>query len=222
MGLSLMVVASMSSCGGSGGSSSSSGCFGAIPEMLDSYKAKEQKIKSETNANNYGKMQEEADALKKKTAEEVEKVAVSLDGKELNCSVDEAYLKIEEPVKIKFDKMNEIYPWYKFDMKIVAANDIPLKADPSRLKQYPVDGNDKTKVLLPVNLEYLDKDGNVVKEIKTVGNLVAENDGTTAIVKAGTPFVTDYTIAVSGDLLGAESIRFVVNPEKEPTIVPVF
>lgn len=112
---------SLSSCGGSGSSSSSNRCFGEIPGIIDSYKNKEQKIKSETNANNFGKKLEEADALEKKTAEEVEKIAVNLDGKELDCSIDETILKINQPVKIKFKEMNKIYPMYVLDTEVVAA-----------------------------------------------------------------------------------------------------
>lgn len=221
-GLCLFMAMSLSSCGGSS-SSSSTGCFGKIPGMIDSYKNKNQKIKSETNEKNFGKKLEEADALEKETAVDVEKVAISLDGKELDCSMDEVYLKKNNPVKIKFEKMNGIYPWYKFDTEVVAATDIPLKVnDTSRLKQYPIDGIDKTKVLMPVKMEYLDKDGNVVKQINSVGNFRAENDGKTAVIKAGTPIVFHETIAVSEDLLGAESIRFILDLDKEPNIVPDF
>ncbi len=214
---------SLSSCGGSGSSSSSNRCFGEIPGIIDSYKNKEQKIKSETNANNFGKKLEEADALEKKTAEEVEKIAVNLDGKELDCSIDETILKINQPVKIKFKEMNKIYPMYVLDTEVVAAQDIPLKIDdPSSLKQYPIDGIDKTKVLMPVALDFIDKDGNVVKHVDSVGNFRADNDGNQAVIKTGTPIVFHYTIPVSNEMVGAESIRFVVDPDRKPNIVPDF
>lgn len=219
-GLCLIAGISLSSCGGSEGSSSSKGCFGAIPQKIDSYKQKSDEIKSGLNEKNYEKKYKEDMDLKNKTAAEVEALAKELDGKELTCTVDEQTLKIVQPVKIKFDQMNNLYPWFKFDTEIVAANDLVLKADPSRLKQASVFKDQEIRpVKMPVSLEYLDKDGNVVKEVKSVGSFTAENDGTTAVIKSGTPLNIEHTIAVNSDMIGAESIRFVIDLDKEPYIL---
>lgn len=215
VGLSILVVASMSSCGESTGTSSSNGCFGQIPGMIDSYKTKLNKIKSKENDKNYEAIYEQTEALTNEVSAEIEKVAIEMDGKELQCNVDEACLKINKPVKIKFKSMNKVWPWYEFDTEVVAAKDLVLKADPSKLKQSRV----YDKVRMPVNLEYLDKEGNVVKTIESVGNFEAEDDGETAVIKAGTPIEFSYTIAVTEELLDAESIRFVVDLDKEPYII---
>lgn len=220
VGLCLFVGLTLPSCGDSAGSSSSKGCFGDIPNKIESYQQKSEKIKSGMSEKNYEKKKKEDMDLQNKTAAEIEAIAKELDGKELVCIVDENCLKIVQPVKIKFDSMNKFYPWFKFDTEIVAANDMILKADPSRLKQPAVFKDQEIRpVKMPVMLEYLDKDGNVVKEEKSIGSFPAENDGKTAVIKAGTPLNIEHTIAVNSDLIGAESIRLVIDLDKEPYIL---
>ena len=187
-GLFLLATAAMTSCGGSGASSSSD-CFGGIPEMLASY-------------------EQESD----------EKAATELNGKEISCAVDEAQLKVEAPVTLAYESMNNVRPVFRFGGKVVAAKDLTLKADPSDLAGEELLSGAQVviSVKMPVAVDFLDKDGNVIHHINDIGTLEAANDGTTAVVKAGTPIDFCRTFTVDDKMGGVASIRLSVELDKAP------
>lgn len=213
-GICLLAIAALSSCG----SSSSSGCFGSIPETLAEYEQKSDEITSGINGDNYEKKQKEADELKENTKAEVEKIAGELNGKEISCSVDNAQLTIAKPVTLVFESMNHIRPVFTLGGEVVAAADMTLKADPSDLKgEKLLSGSEVIiSVKMPVAVDFLDKDGNVVKHVNDIGTLEAANDGNAAVVKAGTPVDFCRSFTVDESFVGVESIRLAVELDKAP------
>ncbi|MDE6396365.1 MAG: hypothetical protein K2K84_03760 [Muribaculaceae bacterium] len=193
----------LTSCGGS--ESSSTDVFGSIPETLAKYETESKGAKDATE-------------LKDKTKAEVEKEATELNGKEITCTVDDAQLKIEQPVTLEFKSMNTYRPVFGLGGKVVAAKDLTLNVDSSDLKGSELLGetNVVVNVKMPVVLEFLGKDGAVIKRHNDVGTLDAENNGTTAIVKAGTPVDFSRSFTVDDKLAGVESIRLFIELDKAP------
>ena len=200
------VTLALTSCGGSG--SSSTDVFGNIPETLAKYETESKGAKDTKDATE----------LKDKTKAEVEKEATELNGKEVTCTVDDIQLKIEQPVTLVFKSMNTYRPVFGLGGKVVVAKDLTLNVDPSDLKGSELLGetNVVVNVKMPVVLEFLGKDGAVIKRHNDVGTLEAENSGTTAIVKAGTPVDFSRSFTVDDKLAGVESIRLFIELDKAP------
>ena len=217
-GICMLAVAALSSCGGSSSSPVATGCFGGIPEMIASYEQESEEIKTGLNENNYEKKEKEADELKEKTTADVEKLATELNGKEITCTVDESQLKIVKPVTLVFESMNKYRPVFRLGGEVVSASDITLDAKPSDLGGNALLGDNEivVTVKMPVALDFIDKEGNVVKHLNDIGTLSAENDGKTAVVKVGTPIDFCRTFVVDEKFSGVESIRLTVEMDKTP------
>lgn len=219
--LSLMfgaAVLSLSSCGSSGSNDSSDGKFGNIPQLIEKYDQEKKEINAGLNESNYKEDLAKLDELKTETLAELEKEGEALNGKELQASVDENELKIETPLTWVFKSVfsNVQAVEFSLDGKIVAAKDIPLEIKPSDLKGRELLGGKKSVVTvnLPVHIEFLDSEGNVV-DTRTIGNLLAENNEETAVIKAGTP--VDFSICsipVNAKFVNVVSARIVIDPTK--------
>ncbi len=194
----------LTSCGGS---ESASGLFGSIPETLAKYE-KEYKEAGMSST----------DKLKEETKAEVEKEATALNGKEVTCTVDENQLKIEQPITLEFKSMNNYRPVFGLAGKVVAAKDLTLNVNPSDLKPSAILGetNVIVNVKMPVALDFIGKDGTVIKHQNDIGTLEADNQGDKAIVKAGTPVDLSRVFTVDDKLEGVESIRLTVELDKAP------
>lgn len=216
----LAVLCSLSLFLGScGGSSSSTGCFGDIPETVAKYEQESEEMASKMTQGNYSEIQEKIDGLKAETKTKVEEEAKALNGKEINATTDEAVLEIEQPLTLVFRNLNGIRAMFGLEGKVVAAKDLTLNATPSDLKAETLLSGSKITVSVKklIDIELLDKDGNVVDTRKGFGYLVAENLGTSAVVKAGTPVVFQDDVFVAGeDQVGVESIRLVCDLSKAP------
>lgn len=211
-------VIALSSCGGSGGGSSSDGMFGGIPETLEKYEQERKELNAGLNESNYKKDLAKIEDLKAETISKLEKEGEALNGKELAVSVDENELKIETPLKLVYKNVfsNVQAVEFGFDGKIVAAKDLKLEISSSDLKGREMLGGKSTVVTakLPVHIEFLDKDGNVV-DTRTIGNLVADNNGEEAIIKTGTAI--DFKIGslpVSEKYVNVASARLVIDLTK--------
>lgn len=205
--------------GSCGGSSSSTGCFGDIPETVAKYEQESEEMTSKMTQGNYSEIQEKIDGLKAETKTKVEEEAKALNGKEINATTDEAVLKIEHPLTLVFRNLNGIRAMFGLEGKVVAAKDLTLNATPSDLQAETLLSGSKITVSVKklIDIELLDKDGNVVDTRKGFGYLVAENLGTSAVVKAGTPVVFQDDVLVAGeDQVGVESIRLVCDLSKAP------
>lgn len=219
--LSLMfgaAVLSLSSCSSSGSNDSSDGKFGNIPQLIEKYDQEKKEINAGLNESNYKEDLAKLDELKTETLAELEKEGEALNGKELTASVDENELKIETPLTWVFKSVfsNVQAVEFSLDGKIVAAKDIPLEIKPSDLKGRELLGGKKSVVTvnLPVHIEFLDSEGNVV-DTRTIGNLLAENNEETAVIKAGTP--VDFSICsipVTDKFVNVVSARIVIDPTK--------
>lgn len=209
----------LASCGGSIGSSS--GCFGKIPATIANYEKEYDEAQAKINENNYGKISKKMDELKAETKATVEEEAKALNGKEVTVSVDETQLKIEQPVTLVFDSMNKCIAMFGLDGKVVAATDLKLNADPSDLKEQTLLSGSKITVTvkMPVGIEFLDKDGNVMQSRKDIGELNADNLGSSAVVKAGTPLEFKYNFPVDEAMEGVESLRLVIDLSRTPYYV---
>ena len=217
-GISMLTIA-LTSCGGSSSSSSSSsGIFNDIPEMISSYEQKEKEITSGITENNYEKKEKEAAELKEKTLADVEKAANELNGKEIACAADETQLKIEKPVSLIFKSMNKYRPVFQLGGEVVAASDLALNVKASDLGADALLSKNEITVTvkMPVALDFIDKEGTVIKHLNDIGTLEAANDGETAIVKTGTPVDFCRTFVINEDLAGTESIRLSVELDKSP------
>lgn len=205
--------------GSCGGSSSSTGCFGDIPETVAKYEQESEEMASKMTQGNYSEIQEKIDGLKAETKTKVQEEAKALNGKEINATTDEAVLKIEQPLTLVFRNLNGIRAMFGLEGKVVAAKDLTLNATPSDLQAETLLSGSKITVSVKklIDIELLDKDGNVVDTRKGFGYLVAENLGTSAVVKAGTPVVFQDDVFVAGeDQVGVESIRLVCDLSKAP------
>lgn len=215
-GTTMFLLGVLTSCGPSSGSAS--GCFGGIPEILASYEQESDALKEGINKDNYEKKSKEADELKEKTTAEVEKLATELSGKEIACTVDGALLKIDKPVTLVFESMNKYRPVFRLGGDVVAAADLTLNANPGDLGGDALFSGDEivVTVKMPVAIDFLDKEGNVIEHRNDIGTLEAANDGKTAVVKAGTPIDFCRTFTVNEKLSGVESVRLTVELDKEP------
>lgn len=214
----VILAVALASCGGSAGSSSSSGMFGKIPATIARYENESKEMKSSMNKDNYEKQSKKLDELRDKTVAEVEAEAEALSGKEIKVSVDEACLKIEHPVTLVFTSMNKYRAVFSLGGTVVAATDLTLNVDSSDLTPLKLLGSSNVviTVKMPVAAEFLDKEGNVVKSSNDIGILPAENLGTSAVVKAGTPVDFCRTFTVDDKMEGVESVRLIVDLTKAP------
>lgn len=206
----------MSSCGGSNGSSD--GMFGDIPQTLEKYDQEKKELNAGLNESNYKNNLAKIDELKTEALAKLEKEGEALNGKELPVSVDDAELKIETPLtliyKSAFSNVQAVE--FGLDGKIVAAKDLKLEINPSDLKGRELLGGKTTVVTakLPVHIEFLDSEGNVV-DTRTIGNFVADNNGEEAVIKAGSP--VDFSICsipVTAKFATVVSARVVIDLTK--------
>lgn len=213
-------IFTLSSCGGGGNASngSSDGMFGDIPQTLEKYDQERKALNDGLTESNYKKNLAEIDELKTETISELEKEGNALNGKELPVSVDEAEFKIETPLTLVFKNVFSNVQAVEFglDGKLVAAKDLKLEIAPSDLKGRDMLGGKTTVVTakLPVHIEFLDGEGNVV-DTRTIGNIEADNNGSEAIVKAGT--AVDFGICslpVNTKFVNVKSARVVVDLTK--------
>lgn len=213
----IMLLFALNSCGG--GASSSSGVFDGIPEILSKTDAKVSEMNAQTNSDNYQKMRQKVDEFEKEAKEEIKNKAESLNGKQLEVAEDPGILKIESPVTLLFVSMNVKAPNMGFAGKVVAAKDLTLNIGENDLKPRSYGSGDRYVVVvtMPVAMEFLDKEGNVVYERNEVGILPAENRGSNAVVKAGTPVdFKDRTFTISENMNDVVSFRMYVDLSKTP------
>lgn len=179
-------VLALTSCGGG----SSEGMFGNIPQTIEKYEQESDAMKAGMDQSNYQDKLANAEELKTETIAELEKEGEALNGKELKVAVDENDLKIETPLTLVYKNVFSNVKAVEFglDGKIIAAQDLKLEINPSDLKGRDLFGGKSTIVTakLPVHIEFYDSEGNVI-DTRTIGNLVADNNGEEAIIKAGTP-----------------------------------
>ena len=210
-----LAMFALSSCGGSNGSSN--GMFGNIPETIEKYEQKKKELNDGLNESNYQKNLAKIDELKAETIAKLEKEGEDLNGKEFPVSVNENELKIETPLTLVYKNVFSTAAAvdFKFEGQIVAATDLKLEISPSELKGRELLGGASTVVTvkLPVQIELLDKDGNVVNT-RTLGNLIADNNGEESIVKAGTPINWDGDLPVSDKFVDVASARLIVDLTK--------
>lgn len=217
-GLFMLVIACLTSCGGGTGTSSSSGLFGTIPGLINKYDSEQESLKSEMNENNFKKISEKINKLKEETTAKISEEGQSLNGKELPVGMNEEDLKVEQPITLAYkgeSKGATLHADFDLSGKIVAAKDLTLNLDPKDLKGESLLGGGKivVTVTLPVHIEFSDKEGNVV-DSRTIGRLAAENNGETAVIKAGTPIEFNGLIPVSKKYLNVESARLVIDLNK--------
>lgn len=212
------VAALLSACGSSDSSSASSGIFGKIPDQMKQYDQKTDELHAKMNSENFGKIQKELDDLKAKYKEELQKESEAINGKEVPVETNPEILKVEGPFTIVFQSMNNKAPNLGFAGNIVAAKDLTLNISEKDLKPSPyLSGKFKVVVKMPVGIEFLDKEGNVVLSRNEIGTLPAENSGTAAVVKAGTPINFEHRSFPMSEKMGAvTNIKLFVDLEKKP------
>lgn len=212
-----IAIAALSSCGG-GSSDASDGMFGNIPQTIEKYDQEKKNLNAGLNESNYQKELAKIEELKSETIAKLEKEGEALNGKELPVSIDESELKIETPLtwvyKDVFSNVSAVE--FGLDGKIIAAKDLKLEIAPSDLKGRDMLGGKTTIVTatLPVHIEFLDSEGNVV-DTRTIGNFVADNNGEEAIIKTGS--AVDFkicSIPVSDKFVNVESARVVIDLTK--------
>lgn len=211
------VAMAISSCSG-GSNDVSDGMFGNIPQTLEKYDQEKKDLNAGLKESNYQKTLAKIEELKSETMNNLEKEGEGLNGKQLTVSVDETELKIETPLTLVYKDVFSNVSAVEFSLngKIVAAKDLKLEITPSDLKGRDMFGGKTTVVTakLPVHIEFLDSEGNVV-DMRTIGNFVADNNGEEAIVKAGT--AVDFSICsipVSDKFINVVSARVVIDLSK--------
>lgn len=211
------VAIAISGCGG-GSNGSSDGMFGNIPQTLEKYDQEKKDLNSGLNESNYQKNLAKIEDLKSETIAKLEKEGEGLNGKELTVSVDETELKIETPLTLVYKNVfsNVAAVEFGLDGKIVAAKDLKLEIAPADLKGRDMLGGKTTVVTakLPVHIEFLDSEGNVV-DTRTIGNFVADNNGEEAIIKTGS--AVDFSICsipVSDKFINVVSAKVVIDLTK--------
>ena len=211
-----LIAATLASCGG-GADNSLSGLFGNIPGTLEKYNTERKSVESSANKDNYEKVSKQIDKLKEETTAKLEEYAKSLNGKELPIVVNESELKVEEPLTLEFKNVFSNLKAVEFGLagKVVAAADLTLNIPAGDLKKDDWLGGSNVVITayLPVHIEFLDKEGNVV-DTRTIGKLTAENDGEKAVIVAGTPIEFNSTIPVSDKYVNVESARLAIDLSK--------
>lgn len=213
-----VAVWALSSCSGSGSSGSSDNMFGDIPATIEKYDQEKKALNDGLTESNYDKELGKIEELKKSTIAKLEKEGEALNGKELTVSADENELKVETPLTLVYKNVFSNVQAVEFglDGKVVAAKDLKLEINPSDLKGRDLFGGKSTVVTvkLPVKVEFLDIDGNVIDE-RTIGNLPAENNGEEAIVKAGTAAdLAICSLPISDKFVNVVTARVVVDLTK--------
>lgn len=215
----LIVVAVMtqSSCAWSESSEASDAMFGKIPVTIKIYDLDSKELNAGLTESNYKKTLAKLEDLKAETIAKLEKQGEALNGKELSVTVDPDQLKIEEPLtwvyKTVFSNVKAVE--FNLNGKIAASKDIPLDVNSSDLTfEKDFFGKDKglMVVKVPVHLEFLDKE-NKVLDTRTIGFLIADNDGKKAVVKQGA--IMDRqgagSVPVNEKLVDATSARVVLD-----------
>lgn len=216
-----LFILSVTSCAGnSGNAGSSDGLFGAIPQTLTDYEKKQASIKDGMDDSNYRNKEAESKELKEATKAKLEEQGQALNGKELAVSTDEEELKVDKALTLVFKNVFSNLKAVEFglDGNVLAAKDLKLDLNPSDLKGRELLGG-KTSVVtvkLPVHIEFLDAGGNIV-DTRTIGSLVADNNGTESIVKAGTAIDFNGSVPVSAKFIDVASARLVIDLTKALT-----
>lgn len=212
-----VAVIALSSCGGAS-KGSSNGMFGDIPQTLENYEQERKKLDAGLTDSNYQKQLAKIDELKAETIEKLAKEGESLNGKELPVTVNEDELSIESPLTLVYKNVfsNVQAVEFGFDGKIAAAKDLKLEINPSDLKGRDLLGGKTTVVTakLPVSIEFLDSEGNVVVS-RTIGNFEADNNGTEAVIKTGS--LVDFSISslpVNTKFINVASARLCIDLTK--------
>lgn len=209
----------ISSCGsGSGSGDSSGGMFGNIPQTIEKYDQEKKELNAGLNESNYQKDLAKIEELKSETIAKLEKEGEGLNGKQLTVSVDETEMKVETPLTLVYKAVfsNVAAVEFSLDGKIVAAKDLKLDIASSDLKGRDMLGGKKTVVTpkLPVHIEFLDSEGNVV-DTRTIGYFIADNNGEEAIIKTGS--AVDFavcSIPVSDKYIKVVSAKVVIDLTK--------
>ncbi|MDE5975305.1 MAG: hypothetical protein K2G69_02010 [Muribaculaceae bacterium] len=216
---SAFVAILLSACGSNGSSSSnSSGIFGKIPGQMKEYDLEKDELQAKINSDNYSKISKQLDELKANYKEELTKESEAINGKEVPMEADAELLKVESPLTLAYLSMNNSAPNLGFAGKIVAAKNLTLNIGEKDLKPSPyLSGNYKVEVKMPVGIDFLDKEGNVVLTRNEIGVLPAVNDGTTAVVKAGTPIeFGKRSFPMSEKMSDVTKVRLFLDLEKVP------
>lgn len=215
--LTLALVSLLASCG-NGSKSSSDCCFGSIPANIADYEMKCADLRADLNENNYSELSEKEEQLKTELAAKNEEAAKELSGKEIKASTEPSQLIADGPVTLVYDSMNHSRPVFKLGGKVTAASDLQLNIDPSELKgETLLSGAQVTvSVKMPVAIEFLGKDGKVIKTQSDIGTLDAVIEGDKATVKAGTPVDLSRTFTVGEDMEGVESVKLSCNLKAAP------
>ncbi len=213
----VLLSAGLVSCGGDTGASSA-GMFGNIPGQIENYENDRKTLESGTTEKNYKEISEKVNLLKEETTGKLEEEGQALNGKAISLEMNEEELKVEEAVTILYKSVFSNLKAVEFGIfgKVVAAKELPLEIDKKDLsRNADFYGKEKTllKVKLPVHIQFLDKEGNVVDE-RTIGSLSAENDGETAVIKPGTPVEFSGSVPVGAKYAGVESARLAIDLSK--------
>lgn len=206
----------ISGCGG-GSNVSSDGMFGNIPQTIEKYDQEKKELNAGLNESNYQKKLAKIEDLKSETIAKLEKEGEGLNGKELTVSVDEAELKIETPLTWVYKSVFSNVAAVEFNLngKIEVVKELPLDVKVSDLT-YDKDFFGKEKgcmvVKVPVHLEFLDKENKVLNTC-TLGFMIADNDGSKAVVKQGTTMDQQGagSVAVNARLGNAVSARVILD-----------
>lgn len=223
IGMAIMVL---SSCNGSGNTESSDGMFGGIPQTLEKYKQESGALTSGMDESNYKDKLAKSEELKKETIAKLEKEGEALNGKELAVSVDDNELKIESPLTWSYKSVFSNVQAVDFNLngKIVVSKEIPLEVKVSDLS-FEKDFLGKEKGLMvvkvPVHLEFLDKENNVLVT-RTLGFMIANNDGEKAVLKEGTVMDTQGagSVPVNVQMINADSARVLLDMSNILTSYP--
>lgn len=215
--ITLALAAILASCG-NGSNGNSDCCFGSIPDNIKDYEMKCADMKSEMNEKNYSELSEKEEQLKTELTAKNEEAAKELSGREIKATTKPSQLIADGPVTLVYDSMNHYRPVFRLGGKVSAAADLQLNIDPAELKGETLlsGAQVSVSVKMPVALEFLGKDGKVIKTLSDIGTLNAVTEGDKAIVKAGTPVDFCRTFTVGEDMDGVESIKLSCDPKAAP------
>ncbi len=211
----LLLSVGVAACGGD--ATSSSGLFGKIPSIMENYENERNSLEASANEKNHKEISEKIDNLKEKTISKLTEEGQALNGKELPVTVNAEELKIEEPLTLEFKDVFSNLKAVDFGLagKITAAKDLPLIIDAGELKGHDLFGGSKIEVsvTLPVHIELLDAEGNVVDE-RTIGKLVAQNNGDAAVITSGTPVEIQGSLPIKSEYMSVTSARLTIDLSK--------
>ncbi|MDE6459289.1 MAG: hypothetical protein K2K52_00450, partial [Paramuribaculum sp.] len=140
-GMSVLAIATLTSCGSSGSSSDNCRIFGEVPGIYADYQAQRDKIEdsAKKSESDYKKASARLDELKEQYRTKIEEAGKKLDGQPIEIVSGED-LNIVSPLSLSFKEFaNGVNSVFNVNGEVEAAKDVTIEVTESWLKSHNVE-----------------------------------------------------------------------------------